>query len=255
MALERDPNALSILLRNQPQIPLQSEQDYALEEMIPEEQLFQAQEAYGRRGAESGGAYTIPSRESLKRGGMAELRKLFGIQQGEAQAKALPARIAGEYGLETARTKGGFDVEAARQKAIADAAAQQSSRQFQQEHQGRQQAFSRGEGQLNRQALAGRATQAQGATQAGREYTQGQINQRAQDKKPFDIIEYIKSAFGGGSPAAPAAASTSNIPAAINSFRQHPDTAQMSFEQLMQSGELEGATPQELAEFQQAWGR
>ncbi len=253
MALERDPNALSILLRGQTQLPMKSEEDYALEEMIPEEQLFQAQEAYGRRGAESGGAYSIPSRESLKQSGLAELRKLFGIQQGEAQAKALPSRIAGEYGLREAQLKGGFDVESAKQKAIADAAQRQQQQEFQQGQQTRQQEFQGGQGDLTRQALAGRATQAQGAAQAGREYNQGQINQRAQDKAPFNAIEYLKSLFGGGEEAAPAA--SSNIPAAVDSFRKHPDTAQMTFEQLMQSGELEGATPQELAEFQQAWGR
>lgn len=106
----RDPDALSVLLRMQPAIPHRA--DDGFDEMISEGDLFGAQEAIGARGAASGGAYAIPSRESLRDSGVSKLKQLFGIQQAEAEAKALPSRIAGQSRIEQEQIRrGGVDAQ------------------------------------------------------------------------------------------------------------------------------------------------
>jgi hypothetical protein len=254
---ERDPNALAALLRMQPQIPQHTEEDQTLESMIPQEQLFQAQEAAGRRGAESGGAYAIPSRESLQQSGVAELRKLFGIQNAKAQAAALPARVTGEYGMANRRlqNQGALDVANVNEQGrSADLA---SNRQFQQQQQERGQTFQAGQGVLNREALAGRATQAQGATRSNAEYNQGQTNLRAEAKKPKGIGDFWNwLTSSGNEPEAAAAAPTATSPrvaAGIASLKQDPSTAGLTFEQIIQMGHGASLSPAELAELQAAW--
>jgi hypothetical protein len=253
--LERDPNALATLLRMQPQIPQHTEEDYALQSMIPQEQLFQAQEAAGQRGAESGGAYAIPSRESLQQSGMAELRKLFGIQQAKAQAAALPARVTGEYGMANRRLQNEGALNVANAGAEQRAADLASNRRFQQEQQTRGQEFQAGQGALNREALAGRATQAQGATRAGQEYVQGQTNARAEAKKPFSLLQWLSS-LGSTSPAkVPAETAPSRIAAGVAQLKQDPSTANLTFDELRQIGHGANLSPAELAEFQAAWAQ
>lgn len=148
-------NALQALLRNQPRVPQYTPD----EEMLgpTDEELMQEQEEIGTAGAESGRQfYAVPSRESLRTSAMGQLRRVLGMQEREAEAKALPARIAGEYGLREAgvRTQG--------QMASAQAAASRlaSQQQFQAE-----------QNRLNREASADRATQTQQAI-AGRAATQ-----------------------------------------------------------------------------------
>lgn len=265
--LERDPNALATLLRGQTQIPRYTDEEEQLGSMIPEEQLFQAQEALGERGAASGGAYAIPSREALKQGGMAELRKLFGIKQAEGRAKAYPNQVAGEYGLQEARLKGGFDVESARQKAIADAAQRQQAQEFQAAQQGRQQEFQGGQGELNRAAIERNTAASIGGREnvanigaGSRAATQKSIDAR---KNPPGIWEAI---FGGKDPATtPKAVATpsnvdvsallapENIQANVSGIRQqYPG---IPLQTLIAQGKLEFDSPEEEAATIAAFGQ
>jgi hypothetical protein len=250
--LERDPNALATLLRMQPQIPQRSEEDYALESMIPEEQLFQAQEAAGRRGAESDGAYAIPSRESLQQSGVAELRKLFGIQNAKAQAAALPARVTGEYGMANRRlqNQGALDVANVNQQG---AAARES---------GLNTRATAGNVAAGERAAAGR-TSAEGIAAANRtgrmdvarEATgRTASTQRSIDaRKPQGGLSSILKMFGYGQPDVAAAPASPRVSSALSQFKQDPTTANLSFEQLQATGQLEGASPEEIAELQAAW--
>lgn len=89
--------------------------DSELEDFEPsEEALIQEQLRQGQMGAASGGAYALPSRESLRESAFSNLRSLLERQSREAEARALPARVTGEYGLEEARIKGRSDIEAAK---------------------------------------------------------------------------------------------------------------------------------------------
>lgn len=251
--LEADPDALSILLRGQTPLPRYSEDDEALRSMIPEEQLFQAQEEIGERGAQRGRPYAIPSREALQQSGMSELRKLFGLQQAKAQAQAYPQQIAGEYGLQRERERSRGTVEAARVRGDMESTNRLQGQAFQQAQQGRQQTFQGEQGDKNRTAYAQRATQAQGAAQGGREYTQGQINARTDAKKPFNLWGWLTSK--GDSSGQPAPSANPAIADAVAQLRQTPGAASLSFQQLMQAGAFgDQATPEELAEFQAAWG-
>ncbi len=247
--LQRDPDALNILLRNQPQIPMKTEDEYALESMIPEEQLFQAQEAMGDRGRAMGGPYSVASRESLRDSGVAGLRQMFGIQQAKGQAAAYPQQVAGQYGLQREDIRARGNVEAARQKAEADAARHSQDQVFQQEQQGRQQTHQAAQGQLTRDALVGRATQAQGAAQVGREYTQGQINDRTAAKKPFSILGWLTGSGGNAAAAQPA----SQEAAELAPLKKNPKYANLPFQALVQQGIISADSPDELAAYQAAW--
>ena len=105
---ERDPNALKALLGMQPQIPQYGEDDTALNDMISEEDLYQAQEKQADAGRARGGPYAVSSRESFRNSELANLKKMFGIQQAKNEASALPQRIAGEYGLARERERVGL---------------------------------------------------------------------------------------------------------------------------------------------------
>lgn len=263
MALERDPNALATLLRGQYQPSRLTPEDEQLSSMIPEEQLFQAQEAIGQQGAESGGAYSIPSRQALQQSGIAELRKLFGIQQAAAQAKAYPNQVAGEYGLARERERSSGNVAAAKARAEAEAANRGAQNQFLHGQQEREHAFRAGEGEAGRSSVASQgALNRTGRMDVAREGTrraaanQAAISERANPSG--GAMDYIKSLFGmGGAPAAPTAPAAGGVDVgtAIDALRQHPQTANLTFQQLMESGELEGATPDEMAQFQQMWGK
>ena len=99
------PSALDILRPHQYQAPAAVVDD----PYFSDEELMQEQEAIGQAGAARGGAYAIPSRESLRKAGQSNLRRLLRMEE----AKALPARVAGEYGVREAETKGQHDVLAA----------------------------------------------------------------------------------------------------------------------------------------------
>lgn len=98
-----------------------------IEDIEPTEQeLIDLQDQIGAAGAERGGAYAIPSRESLKESAFGQVRRLLGLQAREAEAKALPERVRGEYGLEAERIRGRAGVEASRYAAERQAAVQQA---------------------------------------------------------------------------------------------------------------------------------
>lgn len=92
-------------------------EDTALSEMVPEEELYQAQDDIGEQGRQRGGPYYIPSRDSLKQSVMAQLRQALGMQRAKAEAAAYPEHIKGGYGLREADIKGQYDVRAAQAKA------------------------------------------------------------------------------------------------------------------------------------------
>jgi hypothetical protein len=238
----------------QPQIPQQTEEDYALQSMIPQEDLYQAQEAAGTRGAASGGAYAIPSRESLQQSGMAELRKLFGIQQAKAQAAALPARVTGEYGMANRKlqNQGALDVANVNQQGAAARETGLNTRATQ------------ALGGANERAAAGRTSAAEiaAANRAGRmDVARETTGRTAATQKSIDVRKnppgmlssLLKYLTGGQTEAAAAPTVSPRVESALNQFKQDPSTANLSFEQLAASGQLEGASPEEIAELQAAW--
>lgn len=111
------PNGLSVLLglQRQPgssgQIPLRSTEESDLDELIPEEELFQAQEAIAGQGRESGGAFAVPSREALRQSGRSALSRFFAQTRAKGEAAARPQQVAGEFGLERERIaqRGGIE--------------------------------------------------------------------------------------------------------------------------------------------------
>ena len=113
------PNGLSVLMNlaqrpgSSGNIPQHSGDDYELDSMIPEESIYELQDAIGERGAASGRAYAIPSRESLRGSGRSALRRMFGEIGAKGEAASQPHRVAGEYGLEEARIKGAADIQKA----------------------------------------------------------------------------------------------------------------------------------------------
>lgn len=254
MPITPDPNALAILLRGQSQIP-RFGADEELSELIPEEELFQAQEAAGARGAASGGAYAIPSRESLRSSGIAALRKLFGLQTAEAQARAYPARVTGEYGLARENVRSQGAIEAARTRAEADAAREAGRQSFAQSQQQRGQEFQAGQGVLNREALAGRAAQAQSASRGNLEFTQGEINRRAQEKQPFNLLDFFRSAFSGPEAGGAAGGAVRDVSAELEPLRRDPSLGNLPFQALVDQGIITADSPEELAEYEAAWGR
>lgn len=92
-------------------------EDTALSEMVPEEELYQEQDAIGEQGRQRSGPYYIPSRDSLKQSAMAQLRQALGMQRAKAEATAYPEHIKGGYGLREADIKGRYDVQAAQARA------------------------------------------------------------------------------------------------------------------------------------------
>jgi hypothetical protein len=104
------------------------------------------------RGVSPSAPYAIPSREELRESGMQELRRMLSLGETKARQAAYPQETAGQYGLEEARLKGSADVEAARYGFERSSAERQTQREFQAE-----------QNRLNREAIAGRETQAQGA--------------------------------------------------------------------------------------------
>jgi hypothetical protein len=233
------------MLRGQSKLP-KSDDDYALESMIPEEQLFQAQEAIGQHGAASGQMYSVPSREALKQSGMASLRQLFGVQESRGRAAAYPQQVAGQYGIEREGIRAQGNVEAARIRAEADANQRGASQAFQQGQQERQQTFQAGQSQLSRDAFDTRQAASIKAADAGRQYTQGQVNQRADAKKPMSLTGWIGSLFGGGG---------SKEAADLAPLKKNPKYASMSFDDLVAQGIVSADSPEELAAYQQAWGQ
>lgn len=95
-------------------IPQQSQADYDLDEMIPEESLYELQDEIGSRGAESGRAYAVPSRESLRSSGRAGLKSIFGQIAAKNQGAIDAARYKSMGDIDAARIKGSADVESAR---------------------------------------------------------------------------------------------------------------------------------------------
>ena len=162
-------NGLSALLNLQKQpgssgyIPQQTEEDYALDTMIPDEALYEAQDEIGRRGADSGRAYSVPSRESLRGSGRSGLRRIFGEIEAKGNAEARPRQIAGEYDLRRAQIEAQGAVAAAQAKA--QTGADTSEMEFQRDlfKQDRQNQASDARAQAGRDAQDQRAAGAQAA--------------------------------------------------------------------------------------------
>lgn len=166
-----------------------SPEDDFLSSLIPEEDVYEAQQTLGERGAETGSPYYIPSRDTLKQSGMAKLKQLLAVKQAEAAGAALPRRVEGEYGLEEARIKGAADVEVAKQRADAQAEQQaMSDRRI-------RELFAMGESGRNVRAEgaeAGRTQRAEGLDtgraqrqQLGLAYQQAAAMERAPDERPW----------------------------------------------------------------------
>ncbi len=249
--LERDPDALATLLRGQTQIPMQTEEEYQLEEMVPDELLLQAQEAIGQRGAATGKAYSVPSRQALKQSGIAELRKLFGLQQGEARAKAYPAQVAGEYGLQEARLKGGFDVESAKQKAMADAAQYQRQQEALDKRQERQHTFQGGQGDLSREAVAANTAALIGGRQ---NVAETGVAGRAELAKAKETAKNPPDKYWGYDPLMAWLYSENkpNPAAELAQYKNSPQHSALPFEALLEQGIVSGS-PEEIEAYRQAW--
>ena len=108
-------------------IPQRSQDDYELDEMIPEESLFEMQDEIGARGAQSGRAYSVPSRESLRSSGRAGLRGIFGQIAAKNQGQVDAARYKSMGDAQAATIKGAADVESARYGADAASARAQEA--------------------------------------------------------------------------------------------------------------------------------
>ena len=246
-AFQRDPNALATLLRMQPKSYASYGEEAELGDMIPEEDLYAAQDEIGERGRTSGRPYAIPSREALKSSGVSSLKRLFGEIGAKGRAAAYPRQIQGEYDLRGIERKGQYDVEAAKQKEQAEAAQRETQRQFQVDQQRRGQEFGAEQGRVGREAIAGRQTTSQAATATRSRETQAAIDRRQEARKPWNLKDFFSSLWGKPKPENNEAAT------AVASARQeYPGT---SLENLIQNGVLAYDTPEELAALQAAWGQ
>jgi hypothetical protein len=92
--------------------------------MIPEEELFSAQDAYAQAGRESGVPFAVPSREALRGSGVSALRRMFSQTAAEGEAAARPQQVAGMFGLERERIaqRGGIERAALEEAAAASRA-------------------------------------------------------------------------------------------------------------------------------------
>ena len=219
----RDPNALAILLGAQPKSYAGYGTDDELAEMIPEEDLYGAQEDIGATGQESGRPYFIPSRESLKRSGVSGLKRIFGEIGARGEAAALPRRVAGEYGLrqEGIRQEGQLRTAEARAREAAanrEAIGQQAlERQTQAqgftsgERAGREQ-FASGENRLNRESRAAIERERQAA-----------IGARA--KKPGGLFDFFSRLLGRGPESEAALPPTDDV--AISNTEPDEDVAEL----------------------------
>ena len=254
-----DPNALAVLLRGQPASYAQYGEDQSLSEMIPEESLFQAQEAIGAKGAGGDAPYFVPSRESLQKSGVSKLKRLFGLERAKGQAAAYPAQVKGQYDYETTGLKGRYDVEAARTKAEAEIAERRANQEFQQAQQGRGQAFSGEQNRMGREQTAantkalieGRQGTAEEATRRSAA-TQRSIDLRKSGGEnkywgPDAIMEPLWRLLGGGPDPA--------IEKTLAPYRNDPRFADLPFDEFAAATQFQADTPEEEAAYRQAWGK
>jgi len=260
--LERDPNALAALLRMQPQIPQQTDEEAQLSSMIPEEQLYQAQEAQADAGRARGGPYAVSSRDQLRESGMAELRKMFGIQQAKAQAAALPARVTGEYGMANRRlqNQGALDVANVNQTGAAARETGLNTRATQ-ALGGMNERAALGQTGANERSAAGRASAERiaAANRTGRSDVAG-ANQAAitARKNPPGILDWLR----GNKPAAAAPAASPDVAALLDPTNIQNNVAQIQaqhpgipIEELISQGEVTFDSPEEEAATIAAYGR
>lgn len=178
MPTPQQQQSLQTLLRMQPQIS----QGDPLDSLGPTDyELQDVQAAIGEHGADSGGPYFVPSRDSLKSSAMGGLRRLLQMNEIEAQNRALPAQIQGQYRLQEAGINAKGRVDAARAQA---------------ERAGQDRAFRAGENALNREAAGTRATQAQQAVSDRTAATRKATGDRATQSQNF---QQIKALQGGKS--------------------------------------------------------
>lgn len=117
-----DPNAASILRRNQQtpdQLYARHRANDPVRARVNTAKLRAVQDAFGRAGAESGRAYSVPSLNELQEGEMADIREAQLQAEIAADAKTAPETIRGMFGVEQERVKGSAAVEAAKMAAEA----------------------------------------------------------------------------------------------------------------------------------------
>lgn len=99
------PNAiLENLLRlkaNQTQIPMYNEDEEAFGPT--DEELYDAQDEIGARGAARGTPYFVPSRDELKQSGMQAVRRMLGLRDLALREKVLPAQVEAQGRIGAAR--------------------------------------------------------------------------------------------------------------------------------------------------------
>lgn len=246
-------NALEVLLNLAKQRPSATAQVNApYDEMVSDYALKDVQGAIGEQGRQGGSPYYVPSRDELRQQGMAELKKLFGTLQAQGEAKAVPERIKGEYGLAGAQIRA---QEAANRAKEADAQ-RQTQRDFQAE-----------QNRLGREAVAGRQTsgfeaqntRAEAAQRAAKErQTYGAQLQGERDKTLGKVKDTGPNAFqrllqsiGVLSPSEPAAGASSE--AATFAQQHYGDLAGLPDEQILQSlqNDQPDASPDELQQMLQ----
>lgn len=253
--------ALQSLMRNKPQVP---QYDPEMEELGPTDlELEDEQAGIAREGAQSGSDYFyVPSRESLKTSQMGALKRALKIAETTAQQKAYPQQVAGEFGLEQARVRGGAQVEAARLGA---------------ERAGAEREFRGEQSQLGRDAMAERATQAQGAVADRTAATQRATGERQEAARrgarvtglqsgkinaPVEpgMFAGLKRMFGMGqsqeeanqAEVAQLQAGDSGVSEVAQQYRAaHPTATPQQLMQIIQQQETD-ATPEELAELFEA---
>lgn len=238
-----NPNPLSVLLGLKQNNPLLDESLYGnttdaqFASMIPEESLYGAQE----EAIQPRGAFTVPSRNSLRDSGVAGLKRTFGLARADAEAKAAPERIKGEYGLAE---------ENIRRETAAD------NRRAAAEERAAGREFSAGQNALNREAIASRQQTGIDATDQRTRYTQGQIGAR-QDKlaatplrskpsTPGPLSSLYNFFFGPSSGGVPETGDLASQ--AQQAVTENPG---MSFDDMMAAGLWDGVTPAEEMQLRQ----
>jgi len=226
-----------------------------------EEDLIQEQIQQGQEGAASGGPYAVPSREALRESAFSKLRSVLGMQGREAQARALPARVAGEYGLEEQRIRSRGDIEAARLAADRYAMLEEGRDR-------RAQANLEALGQRLQTAEEGKGERASAAI-AGRRQSQqtADLLRRASaiEKQPVGLFSRLKGFFGAGGPT-PQEQAEQLRQQAIGSLESDDSAMQaaaaaiqqaypgQSLDELIASGEVRG-TPEKLEALRRVMGQ
>lgn len=155
-----NPNSLAIMLGMQPKH--YASPDEALFEPT-EAELMDMQEAEVAPLRNSGHAYSVPSRDSLKQSASDAMRRMLKLNEISAQQKAYPDVVKGQTVLAQEQMKGEYSVEAARAAAERAALERETQREF-----------SAGQNELNRNAISNRQERNIDATDT--RFTTGQSN-------------------------------------------------------------------------------